>query len=224
MPIPSRDRLPRPVDISSLYKGAARRVDLIVDIPGLRWAGLSGHGPRRTAGVRGGRQQGWIHQRPLVTGQGNRAPRSGGGRGRGSGTLPYWYPRAPLRDVTAIAIESRRAELNQTTEEASLPQENTNAEAMVASTSELDQQVGSSTPLPVSVKSEPFTATHLWKTPRIRDNKDKPLNFLTPQKRLLDSIEKVREIWLEDQKKLARTPAAKKAEREKKVRTLMSMR
>ena len=122
------------------------------------------------------------------------------------------------------AIERRRAELNQTTEEASLPQENTNAEAMVASTSELDQQVGSSTPLPVSAKSEPFTATHLWKTPRIRDNKDKPLNFLTPQKRLLDSIEKVREIWLEDQKKLARTPAAKKAEREKKVRTLMSMR
>ena len=111
----SRDRLARPVDISTLYNGAARRVDLIVEIPGLRWAGLSGTGPRNrsdsnrlSVGVQGGRWRGrgWQYQRPLVVDQENRTPttmvrRNGGDRGRRS-LLPAWYPRTPLRDITAI--------------------------------------------------------------------------------------------------------------------------
>jgi len=47
---------------------------------------------------------------------------------------------------------------------------------------------------------------------------------VTPQKRLLDSIDEVRDALVERRRKLEKTPAAKKAEREKKVRTLMSMR
>jgi len=47
---------------------------------------------------------------------------------------------------------------------------------------------------------------------------------LTPQKKLLNNIDQVQEAVLEELKKLKRTPSAKKAEREKRVRTLMSMR
>lgn len=47
---------------------------------------------------------------------------------------------------------------------------------------------------------------------------------LTPQKKLLKSIDTVEKLVTEELQKLNRTPTAKKAEREKKVRTLMSMR
>lgn len=48
--------------------------------------------------------------------------------------------------------------------------------------------------------------------------------FLTPQKKLLNSIDTVEKVVMEELRKLRRTPTAKKAEREKRVRTLMSMR
>lgn len=48
--------------------------------------------------------------------------------------------------------------------------------------------------------------------------------FVTPQKKLLNSIDKVEKVVMEELQKLKRTPSAKKAEREKRVRTLMSMR
>ncbi|XP_021733998.1 protein POLYCHOME-like [Chenopodium quinoa] len=236
MPTPSRDRLARPVDISALYRGAARRVDLIVDQPGLTWTGLSGDGSRNVSGGgsvsgrRAGIGRGWYTQRQLQTGQENRTPRMmagrryGGARGRGS-RLPSWYPRTPLRDITAIvrAIERRRAELNRTTE---ATEEQTNTETATAPNAEPEQEIGSQTPLPtISVKPQPSPATKVWQiTPRNADNNETGSDFMTPQKRLLHSIEKVREVWLEDRKKLEKTPAAKRAEREKKVRTLMSMR
>lgn len=47
---------------------------------------------------------------------------------------------------------------------------------------------------------------------------------LTPQKKLLNSIDSVEKVVMEELQKLKRTPTAKKAEREKRVRTLMSMR
>ncbi|KAJ0911706.1 hypothetical protein HanRHA438_Chr06g0266101 [Helianthus annuus] len=49
-------------------------------------------------------------------------------------------------------------------------------------------------------------------------------DLLTPEKRLLNSIEIVERVVMEELNRLKRTPAAEKAEREKKVRTLMSMR
>ena len=47
---------------------------------------------------------------------------------------------------------------------------------------------------------------------------------LTPQKKLLNSIDTVEKVVMEELKKLKNTPIAKKAEKEKRVRTLMSMR
>lgn len=54
--------------------------------------------------------------------------------------------------------------------------------------------------------------------------KDVDLGLFSPQKKLLSSIDKVRQIWLEDQRKQEKTPSKKKAERQKMVRVLMSMR
>ncbi|CAA0805898.1 Protein POLYCHOME [Striga hermonthica] len=46
----------------------------------------------------------------------------------------------------------------------------------------------------------------------------------TPQKKLLENIDTVEKVVMEELRKLKRTPSAKKAEKEKRVRTLMSMR
>lgn len=48
--------------------------------------------------------------------------------------------------------------------------------------------------------------------------------FLTPQKKLLNSIDTIEEVVREELEKLKRAPSAKKADRERRVRTLMSMR
>lgn len=47
---------------------------------------------------------------------------------------------------------------------------------------------------------------------------------LTPQKKLLAEIGTVEKLVMEELDKLKKTPSAKKAEREKKVHTLLSMR
>lgn len=47
---------------------------------------------------------------------------------------------------------------------------------------------------------------------------------LTPQKKLLNNIEIVEKVVMEELRKLKRTPSAKKAKRERRVQTLMSMR
>ena len=58
----------------------------------------------------------------------------------------------------------------------------------------------------------------------IADQTDGGSNFLTPQKKLLNSIDTVEKAVMEELGKLKRTPSARRAEREKRVRTLMSMR
>lgn len=234
MPAPSRDRLPRPVDISTLYRGAARRVHLIVDEPGLRWAGLSGNGSNgaRVLGQRAIGPRRNFHRFPAA-GRENIPPvipvRRGGTAVRGRRSiLPHWYPRTPLRDITGIvrAIERRRAELqaDQTTEQ---PQENITNEPSISGALFEHNEIGASTPLPtILMKPQPSPSTQAMKIMdhiTLKDIQEDP-DFLTPQKKLLESIEKVREVWLEEQRKLERTPAAKKAERERKVRVLMSMR
>lgn len=57
----------------------------------------------------------------------------------------------------------------------------------------------------------------------INDNVDDS-DTVTPQKKLLDSIETVEKEVMEDLQKQKRTPSGQRAEREKKIRTLMSMR
>lgn len=58
----------------------------------------------------------------------------------------------------------------------------------------------------------------------ITKQNDNDSECLTPQRMLLNNIEVVEKVVLEELKKAKRTPSARKAEREKKVRTLMSMR
>ncbi|KAL8135432.1 hypothetical protein AgCh_010181 [Apium graveolens] len=58
----------------------------------------------------------------------------------------------------------------------------------------------------------------------ITKQSDGPSDSLTPEKKLLNSIEKVEKVVTQELNRLKRTHAAKRAEREKKVRTLMSMR
>nr|ASM93580.1 OSDLb [Dianthus caryophyllus] len=237
MPVPvSRDRLPRPVDISALLGRTTRRVNLIVDEPGLRRVGLSGHGLGNVSRNGGGGSSagspigvqrtgyggGGNQQRSMVVSRDPRTPgtvaaRRDGGRGRSQ--LPSWHPRTPLRDITDImrAIERRRAELG-LNEDADVQQEHNNAQT--------EQDIGTSTPIPtLAAKPKLSPTTQLV---RIKaGNADWSVDssdFVTPQKKLLNSIEKVREVWLESQRKLERTPAAKRAERENKVRVLLSMR
>lgn len=241
MPAPSRDRLPRPIDISTLFRGAARRVDLIVDEPGLRWSGLSGN-PTRSGSVSGGSGSnvtrigvhrvglGYhrnFHRSPAVVRE-NRPTVTPARRGGRRSVLPNWYPRTPLREITAIvgAIERRRAELQ--VDEVTEPSlENTTNAPSSAGAQPEHLEVGSSTPLPtILMKPQPSPVTQAVKiTGGITLKENRPdWDFLTPEKKLLNSIEQVSEVWVKEQRKLERTPASKKAERERKVRVLMSMR
>lgn len=112
-----------------------------------------------------------------------------------------------LKDLTysliyiTQAIERKRAKLrnDQTTE----------AEASVSNT-QLQHETSNLLTVPQECK--------------VVDQKEEDADSPTPQKTLLNSIEEVRQVWLEDQRKLERTPAAKKAERKKRIRILMSMR
>lgn len=58
----------------------------------------------------------------------------------------------------------------------------------------------------------------------ITNQNDGDSHCLTPQKKLLNNIDTVEKVVMEELRKLKRTPSARKAEREKRVRTLMSMR
>ena len=58
----------------------------------------------------------------------------------------------------------------------------------------------------------------------ITNQNDGGSSGLTPQKKLLNSIDTVERVVSVELQKMKRTPAAKKAEREKKVKNLMSMR
>lgn len=58
----------------------------------------------------------------------------------------------------------------------------------------------------------------------ITNQSDEDSACLTPQKKLLNNIETVERVVMEELHKLKRTPSAKKDERQKRVKTLMSMR
>ncbi|KAF2313027.1 hypothetical protein GH714_008804 [Hevea brasiliensis] len=80
-------------------------------------------------------------------------------------------------------------------------------------------------PIP-SLELKPCPPT-VGKIPRILldiTNQSSEDSLLTPQKKLLNSIDTVEKEVIEELQKLKRSASAKKAERDKKVRTLMSMR
>ncbi|XP_022842253.1 protein POLYCHOME [Olea europaea var. sylvestris] len=164
-------------------------------------------------------------------GQENISPTVGRGRGGRGSVLPYWYPRTPLRDITSVvrAIE-RRSRLRE-------------GEGLQTGSPILqDQQVHYpflSTPgaplehITCMISPKPTIGTSrcsasIGKVPKllldITNKKDEDSGCSTPQKMLLNSIDTVEKVVMEELRKLKRTPSARKAEREKKVRTLMSMR
>ncbi|XP_074292051.1 protein GIGAS CELL1-like [Silene latifolia] len=224
MPV-SRDRRSRPVDVSTLLPNAQRRANLTVDEPGLRLRTLSSQNVmtgkssgsarrlrRRSLQAQRTRMRHQRYLNRLPVDQENRSPmtvRSGQGR---RSLLPSYYPRTPLRDITAIvrAIERRRAELRDQRDEA--PEQEVNAPS---SSSQLENETNILAPvLALAAKN----------MDNVTDENSNVLEMATPQKKLLNSIDKVRQIWVEEQQRVENTPAAKKAERARKVRTLMSMR
>lgn len=161
-------------------------------------------------------------------------PRRGRGRGRRVNTpLPHWYPRAPLRDVTTIvrAIERRRARLSGLEgpeTESTTPQAQTAVDDTEATSSApLEHDNSLITPIPtIRKKTGPTVSAAIPKILLDVSNKttEGEADTLTPQKKLLNSIDTVEKVVMEELNKLRRTPRAKKEEREKRVRTLMSMR
>ncbi|KAL3632437.1 negative regulation of ubiquitin-protein transferase [Castilleja foliolosa] len=171
----------------------------------------------------------------LAIGRENLSPSAGsargrsGGRGRGRTVLPSWYPRKPLKDITAVvrAIERRRAhrgESERSQSESPILQDRIHDPSASTSGVQLEHDISMTTPHPrTGLRRCPPS---IGKVPKILLNATKNQNdaCLTPQKKLLENIEMVEKVVMEELRKLKRTPSAKKAEREKRVRTLLSMR
>ncbi|KAG2244013.1 hypothetical protein Bca52824_094148 [Brassica carinata] len=130
------------------------------------------------------------------------------GRARASASvLPSWYPRTPLRDVSSVvrAIERRRARMGET--------ENPTPQQLGV----LDDDSLVQRPWPPSTAKVHQILLDITRESSAEE-------ALTPQKKLLNSIDKVEKVVMEEIQKMKSTPSAKRAEREKRVRTLMSMR
>ncbi|KAJ9548214.1 hypothetical protein OSB04_020757 [Centaurea solstitialis] len=185
-------------------------------------------GTPRTVYRRGGRNQ--------------NTPPSGGGFRRGRGgrsgqqsVLPSWYPRTPLGDITHVvqAIERRRVRLGDV--EGRIMETPTPiriyhqpaANDPSPSDAQLEHDASLVTPKP-KLALKACKPSALGKVPKIladiANQGGAESELLTPQKKLLNSIDIVEKVVMEELHRLKRTPSAKKAEREKRVRTLMSMR
>ncbi|KAL9258988.1 POLYCHOME-like protein [Drosera capensis] len=228
----SRNRLPRPIDISSMLPNAARRVHLMVDEPGLS-LGLLGTPVQGTTQLSPGASRGTPLRRgngspaagrgsrrsPLARGSWGRRTvyRGGRGRGRARTVLPSWYPRRPLGDITPIvrAIESRRAQSN--SEATVIPDQHTAPE---------QHDINLITPQPARTKvdPEPSSMSPIWNILAKIEGENGKLDGPTPQKKLLNSIDKVTDLWFEEQRRMESMPAAKRVDRAKKLKMLMSMR
>ncbi|KAH6833501.1 uv-b-insensitive 4 [Perilla frutescens var. hirtella] len=155
----------------------------------------------------------------------------GGVRGRGGGVLPTWYPRRPLNDITAVvrAIERRRergdGEGLQT--QSPLIQDRTSHDHSVSTPGVFPEHKTAMVSEGLSFSNRRFPPS-IGKVLKIllnvtHHNKGDTA-CLTPQKQLLNSIDTIVKVVMEELRKPKRTPSAKKAEREKRVWTLMSMR
>ncbi|KAK4414951.1 protein POLYCHOME [Sesamum alatum] len=170
-----------------------------------------------------------------IIGRENLSPLVGSGRGRGSGrgsALPTWYPRRPLNEITAVvrAIERRRERRRSgeglQTESPILQDQTFHDPSVSILGAQLEHDISMIFPNPTILNRRcPPT---IGKVPKILLNithhSGGDSACLTPQKKLLDNIDTVEKVVMEELRKLKRTPSAKKAEKEKRVRTLMSMR
>ncbi|KAM6568506.1 hypothetical protein CsatB_016491 [Cannabis sativa] len=262
----SRDRLSRPVDVAGIFtQRRSNSFGVLVDEPvvartligsppmlqtttatpttaavlgtpvGFGAAREDGGGVRRESLV-SPRAGTWRRESTPMSG----TARRGWGRGRGRNRttqLPSWYPRTPLRDVTAItrAIERRRALLRESGSGLEMGSPTAQDLGVFASPSAapLEQNRNDAATSPYtavrSTKLFPPSVSSVGKVPKIlrgiaNQTTGDDSDCLTPQKKLLNSIDKVEKVVMEELQKLRRTPTAKRAEREKRVRTLMTMR
>ncbi|XP_059298522.1 protein POLYCHOME isoform X2 [Lycium ferocissimum] len=204
----TRDRLSRAEDLIGMYSRRRRRTvegcgiaifeDEQEERATMNFSAGDWNGARRRVGIgmpRNGNSARVIGRENISQGRG------------GHSVLPSWYPRTPLRDITSIlrAIERRGARLGESE----------------------GQQLESPIPQDWTV-FDPSDSTS-GKVPKILldityQNDSGHSDGLTPERKLLHSIDKVEKAVMEELHKLMRTPIAKKQEREKRVGTLMSMR
>uniref|UniRef100_A0A5B7BNJ6 Protein POLYCHOME n=1 Tax=Davidia involucrata TaxID=16924 RepID=A0A5B7BNJ6_DAVIN len=234
----SRDRLSRPDDVTAMFSRRRRTIGgigILVDEPEMglgtpfRWGTTAMTGTRGTMGVAATRGGGVgrvsfgtprvgngrgrnFYESPAIGPQ-NR-PVGNGRRGRVRSTnsvLPSWYPRTPLRDITAVvrAIERRRGRLRE--------REGQQIESPIPQTVQLEHDISMISPNP-TIGMKPKILLD------ITNQNAGESDVLTPQKRLLNSIHTVEKVVMEELRKLKRTPSAKREEREKKVGILMSLR
>ncbi|KAL9295358.1 unnamed protein product [Arabidopsis thaliana] len=240
----ARDRTERPVDYSTIFANR-RRHGILLDEPDSRLSliespvnpdigSIGGTGGLvrgnfttwRPGNGRGGHTPFRLPQgrenMPIVTAR----------RGRGGGLLPSWYPRTPLRDITHIvrAIERRRGA-------------GTGGDDGRVIEIPTHRQVGVlEPPVPLSGEhkcsmvtpgpSVGFKRSCPPSTAKVqkmllditKEIAEEEAGFITPEKKLLNSIDKVEKIVMAEIQKLKSTPQAKREEREKRVRTLMTMR
>ncbi|XP_057980197.1 protein POLYCHOME-like [Malania oleifera] len=146
--------------------------------------------------------------------------------------LPSWYPRTPLRDITAIvrAIERRRAHQGEIEDQQIknlMPQgQNILGSSALISSPHLKNNISMISPCPSAGKK--LGTLSVGKIPKtllsVMGQTAGVSEFVTPQNELLSSIDTVGEEVMEELQELERTPSAKKADKEKRMRTLMSMR
>ncbi|XP_059643012.1 protein POLYCHOME-like [Cornus florida] len=249
----SRDRLSRPNNVSAMFALQRRIIGalgILVDEPEMGFETPSGRGTQGSIGLadirRGAVGRGSFGTPRIGNGRGRSLSRSpsvycqntlmvNGRRDRGRSTnsvLPSWYPRAPLGDVTTIvrAIERRRASLREIKGqqiERPIPQDQVVLDPSVSTSgAQLEHDISMISPGPtLGMKCCPVSVGKVSKTLLNIINQDAgESNFLTPQKRLLNSIDTVEKVVMEELRKLKSTPSAEKAGGKKRVRTLMSMR
>ncbi|XP_076938703.1 protein POLYCHOME-like isoform X2 [Bidens hawaiensis] len=198
--------------------------------PTTRGGGVSGRAlfqtPMPATYRRGGRNQ---NQPPSTTNTFRRG-RGGGRTGPRSGVLPSWYPRTPLGDITHVvrAMERRRGGLGEGAGHILGSPTLIWMSRMNRQPADQDEYELSFVTPKAKLGTKPLNQSALGRIPlilsAIANNHEGESESKTPQKRLLDSIEIVEKVVMEELQRLKRTPSAKKAEREKKVRILMSMR
>ncbi|XP_076881673.1 protein GIGAS CELL1-like [Bidens hawaiensis] len=128
--------------------------------------------------------------------------------------------RTPLADISHVMTGSRGGRTASRTPFRDIPRV-----AVRGGGAQLEDEDSFVTPKPKS--KTVVKPTTLGKVPNILNaiaNDVEGGSDLTPQKKLLDSIHIVEKVVMEELDRLRRTPAARRAEREKKVKTLMSMR
>ncbi|KAG2258396.1 hypothetical protein Bca4012_021836 [Brassica carinata] len=238
-----RDRLERPVDYAAIFANRRSRHGVLLDEPASRLSVFE-HPVQRLPSdssligvARGGNYSSWrpgngngSGRSPFRLSQGRENPsRRGRGGGASGSLLPSWYPRTPLRDITHImrAIErKRRAGMGV---DGGLETETpTHQQAPVASVDEHNCVMVTPAPAVGLKRSCPPSTAKVHKMlldiTKETSEEDEEAGFITPEKKLLNSIDMVEKIVMAEIQKLQSTPLAKREEREKRVRTLMSMR